>query len=90
MYQLSNRHPPTGSGVGCGFYDEIGTADDGGIAKLMNEYAFEVCFNPNTQADNILYFLDHCLSHLSSSFFSGRDDEGYVPTKPNFGPLIRP
>lgn len=81
IYQLSNSLPPNGSGVGCGHYDESGTADSGGIAKLMNEYAFGVCFNPDIQRNNFFHFLDHCLSHLSSSFFSGRDEDGYIASK---------
>lgn len=81
IYQLSNSRPPNGSGVGCGYYDEAGNEDGGGIAKAMNDYAFELCFNPGIHEDNALLFLDHCLSHLSSAFFSGRDEGGFVPTK---------
>lgn len=81
IYQLTNRLAPNGSGVGCGFYDESGAGDEGGIARLMNEYVFDVCFNPDIHEDNVLHFLDHCLSHLSSSFFSDRDEEGYFASK---------
>jgi hypothetical protein len=81
IYQLSNSIPPNGSGVGCGYYDEHGADDRAGIAKLMNEYMFGVCFNPNLHADNIFHFLDHCLSHLSNSFFSDRDESGYLASK---------
>lgn len=81
IYQLGNSLPPNGSGVGCGYYDECGDKDEGGIAKAMNDYAFDICFNPEIHEDNALLFLDHCLSHLSSAFFSGRDDTGFVPTK---------
>ncbi|MDH4331580.1 MAG: KAP family NTPase [Desulfobulbaceae bacterium] len=81
IYQLTNRLPPKGSGVGCGFYDESGAGDEGGIARLMNEYVFDVCFNPDIHEDNVLHFLDHCLSQLSSSFFSDRDEEGYFASK---------
>jgi len=81
IYQLSNRLPPNGSGVGCGYYDESGVSDGGNIAKLMNEYAFDFCFNPAIQEDNVLHFLDHCLSHLSKSYFSGGDREGYFALK---------
>lgn len=48
---------------------------------MMNEYVFEVCFNPEVEEDNVFHFLDHCLSHLTSSFFSGRDEEGYFATR---------
>jgi hypothetical protein len=81
IYQLANRLPPDGSGVGCGFYDESGTGDDGGIARLMNEYMFDVCFNPDIHEDNVLHFLDYCLMHLSRSFFSDRDEGGYFASK---------
>jgi KAP family P-loop domain. len=81
MYQLSNTLPPNGLGVGCGHYDECGTGDGGGISKLMNEYAFGVCFNPNIHEDNVFHFLDHCLSHLSNSFFSAREERGYFASK---------
>lgn len=81
IYQLTNQLAPNGSGVGCGFYDESGTGDKGGIAKVMNDYVFDVCFNPDIHEDNALHFLDFCLSRLSSSFFSDRDDEGYFASK---------
>lgn len=81
IYQLSNPLPPNGSGVGCGHYDERGAGDSGGIARLMSEYAFGVCFNPDIHEDNVFHFLDHCLSSLSNSFFSGRDEEGYFASK---------
>lgn len=81
IYQLSNSLPPNGSGVGCGYYDDYGVQDSGGIARLMNEYVFGVCFNPEVKEDNCFHFLDHCLSHLSSSFFSDRDEAGYFASK---------
>lgn len=81
IYQLSNPLPPNGSGVGCGYYDESGAEDGGGISILMNEYVFGVCFNPAVDVNNTLLFFDHCLAHLSSPFHTGRDEEGYVATK---------
>lgn len=39
------------------------------------------CFSPEVKADNVLLFLDHCLGHLSSPFYTGRDDDGYIATK---------
>lgn len=81
IYQLCNSLPPTGSGVGCGLYDESGNSDGGGIARLMNEYVFGVCFNPAIEEDNVFHFLDHCLSHLSSPFFSEREEDGYFASK---------
>lgn len=81
IHQLSNSLPPNGSGVGCGYYDESGAEDGGGISRLMNEYVFGFCFSPVVDGDNVLLFLDHCLAHLSSPFHTGRDEEGYVATK---------
>jgi hypothetical protein len=81
IYQLSNPLPPVGSGVGCGYYDEHGAGDGRGIARLMNEYVFGFCFNPDIHQDNIIYFLDQCLSHLSNAYFSGGDEEGYFASK---------
>ncbi|EPZ14366.1 hypothetical protein M622_18715 [Thauera terpenica 58Eu] len=81
IYQLSNSRPPNGAGVGCGYYDEKGAEDGGGISRLMNEYVFGFCFSPDVHADNVLLFLDHCLAHLSSPFQTGLDEEGYVATK---------
>lgn len=79
--QLSNSLPPNGSGVGCGHYDEEGAEDTRGIAELMNQYVFGTCFNPDVDENNVLLFLDHCLSHLSSSFYSGSGDKGYIANK---------
>lgn len=81
IYQLSNPKPPNESGVGCGYYDEHEAADGGGIFRLMNEYVFGFCFNPDIHKDNVFHFLDHCLSHLSNPFFSGGDEEGYFASK---------
>jgi hypothetical protein len=81
IYQLSNPLPPNGSGVGCGLYDECGAGDGGSIARLMNKYAFNICFNPDIHVDNIFLFLDYCLTHLSNPFFSNRDEEGYFASK---------
>lgn len=81
IYQLSNSFPPSGSGIGCGYYDESGATDRGAISKLMNEYVFGVCFNPATEEDNVLYFLDHCLSHLTNRLFMDSDESGYFASK---------
>lgn len=41
-----------------------GLEDLGGISKQMNDYVFGFCFNPQIDDDNVLRFLDHCLSHF--------------------------
>jgi hypothetical protein len=81
LYQLANRKPPTGSGVGCGYYDPEGKADRAGIAEAMNRYIFDVCFNPEADADNAQRFVDYCLCNLASGLWAGSDEEGYVPTR---------
>jgi len=81
IYQLSNILGPTGSGIGCGFYDAQGTGDAAGIAKLMNNYIFELCFNPELQRENAYHFTDYCLANLSNSFFTDSDQVGYIPTR---------
>ena len=73
IYQLSNSLPPTGSGIGCGFYDEEGLDDKKGIAKAMNDYIFNVCFNPTVNEKNAFYFIDHCLAHLNTPFDTGEE-----------------
>jgi hypothetical protein len=90
MYQLSNREQPTGSGVGCGLYDESGTGDAGGISAIMNKYIFEVCFNPSVSEDNIYQFVDHCLRNLTSGFWAGHDEEGYVVTEKSLASGLDP
>lgn len=81
IYQLGNRSGPNGSGVGCGFYDEIGSGDLGGIGLCIDRYVFEFCFNPKFDPSNIRHFADFCLSNLSSNFFLGTRERGFVPTK---------
>lgn len=81
LYQLSNKLLPNGAGVGCGYYDEEGSEDFGGIAKIMNEYMFNICFDPTVNEANALFFVDYCLSNLSRSFFSDRDESSYFPKK---------
>jgi hypothetical protein len=81
VYQLANKQAGTGAGVGCGYYDTIGTADGGEIARLMNDYIFEVCFNPAINEQNANQFLDYCLRNLSSGFWSEGDEDGYFPTE---------
>jgi len=81
LYQLSNSLPPLGSGVGCGYYDEEGNSDNKGIAKAMNDYMFDVCFNPTVDEQNALHFFDHCLTHLTTPFYTGDVEGGLVASK---------
>lgn len=47
----------------------------------MNEYVFGVRFNPEIHENNVLLFLEHCLTHLSRPFYSGGGEDGFVATK---------
>ncbi|HHW1575545.1 TPA: hypothetical protein ACUT4C_005291 [Pseudomonas aeruginosa] len=47
----------------------------------MNSYVFDVCFNPAIDEDNIFLFIDHCLAHLSNSFFSDGDGDSYFASR---------
>ena len=80
VYQLANRQPGFGAGVGCGYYDSAGTADSGEIATLINDYVFDVCFDPAVKAKNTEHFLDYCLCNLVNGFWSGGEEDGYQPT----------
>lgn len=76
-YQLSNRLPPTGSGVGCGYYDESGDGDAGGISIAMTRYLLDTCFRPSV-GELSFYFADHCLSSMQNGYSVDGDD--LVPT----------
>jgi len=80
LYQLANRESTNGAGIGCGYYDRAGSGDGGEIAALVNDYLFDVCFNPALHEKNAEHFLDYCLSRFSSGFWSGDDEDGYHPT----------
>jgi hypothetical protein len=78
VYQLTNAFPPTGSGVGCGFFDEEGEDDGGGVSMAMNSYLFDHCFNPAGGRENVLAFADYCLANFSKDYFDG---DGPKPTR---------
>lgn len=61
IYQLANNLRGTGSGVGCGFYDEDGTHDEGGIRSVMTRYLLHFCFDPTVQPEHALVFGDFCV-----------------------------
>jgi hypothetical protein len=78
LYQLTNK--TVDQGVGAGYYDSEGIADGANISVQMNDYLFDVCFNPEIQARNIEHFVDFCMTKLVSGFWSGNDEDGYTPT----------
>ena len=44
IYQLTSKEFKFG--IASGYYDECDKGDNGGINKIMNDYLFDVCFNP--------------------------------------------
>lgn len=69
IYQLTNSSAPSQVGVGCGFYDEAGSADGAGIGKLMQRYLLYFCFNPLVHEANALEFGDFCLRNMRQALF---------------------
>lgn len=67
IYQLANSQRGTGSGVGCGVYDEEGTKDQGGIRTAMARYLLDVCFDPTVRPEHALVFGDFCVRSVRES-----------------------
>lgn len=74
-FQLTNSL--ISHGVGCGYYDASGDADEGGIGKAMNDYLFKYCFNPAINVSNFEHFLDYLLINFASVFRT-EDGRGFV------------
>lgn len=83
VYQLGNSN----SGVGCGYYDEAGVNDQQGIAKKVNEYLFDSCFNPERDQKNYHFFLDYLLLNLERTY-GARDNGRHVPTLAGFTKVL--
>lgn len=75
-YQLGNTE--ISHGVGCGFYDETGTADVRGIAAAFNDYIFGVCFDPAGGREKYEHFLDYLLGNFAS-IFGSKKGRSYIP-----------
>lgn len=75
VYQLTNKL--INSGIGCGFYDEAGKNDGGGIFHAMNAYLFR-CFGPDVEAKGFEHFLDYMLTQLRSNFRSHTENAWQV------------
>ena len=69
VFQLTNSL--ISMGVGCGYYDPLGTKDGHGIQEEMNEYLFSVCFDGTKKMRNYEHFLDYLLINFSNSFEGG-------------------
>jgi hypothetical protein len=70
IYQLSTKDIYLG--IGCGFYDEEGNKDGAQIHKLMNEYLFNICFNPKINENNKQCFVEFLLLNIyrSTDYYS--------------------
>lgn len=75
IYQLGNSEIL--SGVGCGYYDQSGKKDNKGIKNLINDYLFDLCFNPAEDEINYQSFLDYLLINFTSAF--SRGERKYIP-----------
>ncbi len=85
IYQLGNSM--ISSGVGCGYYDETGNADHKGIAKKVNDYLFDQCFNPSISQHNYEHFLDYLLLNFANTF-EPMDEFSYVPSVAEFTKVL--
>lgn len=77
IYQLGNSI--ISQGIGCGYYDETGRADNKGIASSMNAYLFDECFNPDGREINYQHFLDYLLINFAQTFGSRGGGISFVP-----------
>lgn len=62
VYQLGNDL--ISHGVGCGFYDPTGNKDEHTIRKLVNDYLFDVCFDPKIDKNNYENLLTFLLRNI--------------------------
>lgn len=90
IYQLSRNTPVNESDIQCGFFDEEGSENGGGISQCMNDYVFNVCFNPEIDESNALMFFDYCLSNLNTPFYPGSGAKGFFPTKEKITSALDP
>lgn len=67
IYQLTNDQRGTGSGVGCGVYDEVGSDDRGGIRTAMARYLLDFCFDPTVRPEHATVFGDFCVRSFKES-----------------------
>ncbi|RRJ66077.1 P-loop ATPase [Paenibacillus oralis] len=74
IYQLGST--TYRSGIPCGYYDFEGEKDGNGINRAMNEYLFDICFNPAINEINYNYFLYYlCINYQTTYEFVTK----YVP-----------
>lgn len=85
-YQLGSEF--LSQGIGCGYYDETGKADEKGIGTRINDYLFNVCFAPAGDQSNIEHLLDYLLISFSSSF-EGQGGVTYRPSIEGFTNVLK-
>lgn len=74
IYQLGGT--TYSSGIPCGYYDREGKKDQHNINEAINEYLFEICFNPAIKEMNYNYFLYYlCINYQTTYGFVTK----YVP-----------
>ncbi|MEK8133117.1 P-loop NTPase fold protein [Paenibacillus filicis] len=66
IYQLGSTI--YSSGIACGYYDEEGNEDKHGINKAINEYLFDICFNPELCENGPDYFLYYLFLMFEPTF----------------------
>jgi len=85
IYQLGN--PLISLGVGCGYYDPSGNDDKKEIQSQMNDYLFEVCFNPS-KGNGFENFLDYLLINYSHNS-PLESKSGFAPNLNEFLKVIK-
>ncbi|HEX2896534.1 MAG TPA: hypothetical protein VHP63_00600, partial [candidate division Zixibacteria bacterium] len=78
VYQLGSSHIE--SGVGCGYFDVEGKGDKHQIQKRINDYLFDICFNPEIAKGNYEHFLDYLMLNFASTYksFGGLNYKPYL------------
>lgn len=72
----------------CGFYDPEGKKDEHKIRGLINDYLFNICFNPD-KPENVEYFIDYLFRNFAHAFASAREDGlSYVPSINEFTKVL--
>lgn len=85
IYQLGNTM--MGHGVGCGYYDPTGKEDKQGINAKINDYLFNVCFDP-ANTNNYEHFLDYLFINFANAY-SFDEKQKYVPSVNEFIKVIK-
>jgi hypothetical protein len=73
IFQLANKLIEMG--IGCGYYDENGNDDNGGIHIAMNNYIFDTCFQNRDQNDGYRYFIEFMMAQFRRSFSIARHNQ---------------